>query len=180
MRKEIKGFPNYEITIDGRIFRKPYIKKSTNVYGGYEVPKQEYEVFYHLGPKGYPRIGLFHRGNCVRKFIHVLVAENFIGNPNNKPFINHKDGNKVNFEISNLEWVTGSENIKHGYDTGLIVRNGSGGIFHKLQKEDIPKIRALLSAKKTNREIAKLFGVTETTISCVKLGKTWRHVSKIL
>lgn len=51
--------------------------------------------------------------------IHRLIGENFIPNPNNKPCINHIDGVKTNNKISNLEWCTQSENVKHAFDTGL-------------------------------------------------------------
>ena len=51
--------------------------------------------------------------------IHKLVAMAFIPNPNDKPQVNHKDGNKLNNHIDNLEWVTKRENIQHAYDTGL-------------------------------------------------------------
>lgn len=60
--------------------------------------------------------------NCKRTTfkIHRLVGLLFVPNPDNKPHINHKDGNKANNHYTNLEWCTHSENIKHAYDTGLL------------------------------------------------------------
>lgn len=52
--------------------------------------------------------------------VHQLVAKAFIPNPNNYPFINHKDGDKSNNCANNLEWCTPSQNVQHAYDTGLI------------------------------------------------------------
>lgn len=62
---------------------------------------------------------LSHDDKKLNRFEHRLVAECFIPNPENKPQVNHKDGNKLNNHYSNLEWVTQNENIQHMYDTGL-------------------------------------------------------------
>lgn len=70
-------------------------------------------------PQGYLRLGL--RTNGIRKFhnIHRLVAQTFLPNPENKPFVNHIDGNKSNNRVENLEWCNQSENMEHAYRTGL-------------------------------------------------------------
>jgi len=74
-----------------------------------------------LNRSGYYYIGLYNEQNEPKQFrAHRLVAKAFIPNPENKPFINHKDGNKENNCASNLEWVTVKENTIHAYETGLI------------------------------------------------------------
>ena len=54
-----------------------------------------------------------------RYYAHRLVAQNYLQNPNNLPEVNHKDGNKLNNNVENLEWVSSSENIKHSYELSL-------------------------------------------------------------
>jgi hypothetical protein len=61
----------------------------------------------------------FENKKPKRFFIHRLIAENFIPNTKNKPFVNHIDGDRYNNEILNLEWVTHKENIRHCWDNGF-------------------------------------------------------------
>ena len=64
---------------------------------------------------GYKQCNLYKDGKKYYKRIHRIVAQTYIKNPNNLPQVNHKDGNKINNNINNLEWVSNSENIKHSY-----------------------------------------------------------------
>ena len=77
------------------------------------------ELKYCLDRYGYPIVTLRRNGKRQQFKVHRLVAKQFIPNPENKPQVNHIDGDKTNFKINNLEWVTVSENIKHAKATGL-------------------------------------------------------------
>jgi hypothetical protein len=72
-----------------------------------------------IGTRGYLQNELSTNGNRKNWALHRLVALAFIGNPENKPQINHIDGNKINNHIDNLEWVTRKENMEHAWNTGL-------------------------------------------------------------
>lgn len=72
-----------------------------------------------LGGNGYYKIGLRDGINKTRLIVHRIVAEHFIENPHNKPQVNHIDGNKLNNNVCNLEWVTASENMLHAHRIGL-------------------------------------------------------------
>lgn len=104
---KIPGFEQYEISNKGSI-KKTIIRTITNKRGG-----------------DYPKVELYgskSNGNEPEKkkfLLHRLIAMAFIENPNNLPYVNHKDGDRSNFSIDNLEWCTASENSKHAYDTGL-------------------------------------------------------------
>ena len=69
----------------------------------------------NTGEQGYVRVSI----NEKLYRMHILVAQAFHENPENKPHVNHKDGNRSNNHVDNLEWCTRSENMKHAYDTGL-------------------------------------------------------------
>ncbi len=96
--KQIKEFTNYEISSYGRVRTGDRILKAK--------PFRYISILLTKDKKGY------------RRYLHRLVAKAFI--PNEKEQVNHKDGNKLNNHVDNLEWVTRSENALHAYKTGLI------------------------------------------------------------
>ena len=73
-----------------------------------------------LNNHGYYKITFYNpkTKKNTTKYVHRLVGEAFIPNPQNKPFINHMDSCKTNNHVNNLEWCTNAENIKHAYDNG--------------------------------------------------------------
>jgi len=95
---------NYLIDEKGNIYNREGIKLKTT------ITKNGYERFNISRP--------------TKSFlVHRLVAILYVENPENKPEVNHKDGNKLNNDFNNLEWVTRSENIVHGFTNGLISKD---------------------------------------------------------
>lgn len=86
------------------------------------------ELRYFSDSNGYVVVQLRNRGKQKLCKVHRLVAVLFIPNPENKPQVNHKDGNKKNNRISNLEWATGAENMNHARDNKLL--NPPKGVDH--------------------------------------------------
>lgn len=117
MYKNIKeeNFEHYLIYDDGRV----YNTRTNKFISGDE------------NSCGYSRVMLYNNNMKKRFFRHRLVAKYFIPNPENKLFVNHKDGNKYNNSVHNLEWCTQSENEKHKF--------------------------AVLNAKKTNKKVKVIY-----------------------
>lgn len=94
----------------------------------------------YLNGNGYCIVGFYNKekGYTVHFRVHRLVAEAFIPNPENKRTVNHKDGNKRNNCVDNLEWATHKENINHAHKTGLIVISEKQ---RKIASENIKKNR---------------------------------------
>lgn len=77
------------------------------------------ELSWQVTPNGYAVVGLYKNNHRSRALVHRLVAKAFIDNPENLPEVNHKDGNKLNNIVSNLEWVSREQNIQHAVKQGL-------------------------------------------------------------
>lgn len=132
----------------------------------------------------YPAMGLFdttprssgykvltltdHHGDRETVLLHRLVAVAFLGDPPTpKHEINHKDGDKTNNAVSNLEWVTSSQNKIHS--------------IHQLGNNDrlkltLEEVRAIRLSDLPQRTLAKLYGISQNNVSRIKQRKAWRHV----
>lgn len=115
--KDINGYEGcYQVSNLGRI--KSLDRMTNNQYGEYFMKGRILKNSI-IKDKGYCRVSLNNGNGKISKRVHRLVAEAFIPNPENKPEVNHKDGNKLNNCVSNLEWCTNKENIEHSIRTGL-------------------------------------------------------------
>ncbi|BES53083.1 hypothetical protein [Aeromonas phage phiWae14] len=128
--KDVVGYEGlFSITEDGKLWSKRSKRFLTIM-----VNKQGY--YQHC-----TKIG--GRNGTAKLFkIHRVVAEAYLPNPDNLPLVNHKDGNKLNNHVSNLEWCTHQHNVRHAIDTGLLVQpKGEKSKASTLTQEQANEIR---------------------------------------
>jgi len=127
---------------------------------------------FNKNKKGYYRTNLKCPKTNKKKtvFIHQIVAWTYLDNFENKPQINHKDGNKLNNNVSNLEWVTNQENRDHAVKTGLHATRKTG--LGKIKLDQIPELKKLAELGYSQRKIGKIFGVCQQTVSKILVKAT--------
>jgi len=182
----IPTFPGYGVTEDGRVWsckRGEWVEL---------IPSRNWSS----RCSGYFKVKLYRGQLGYQLKVHHLVAEAFLGPRPNNLVVNHKDGNKVNNRVENLEYVTYAENSRHAYATGLNVPrpglkgplnpnwrprqpNGPGeqSPQHKLTTADVLEMRRLHGEGNTStRALASMFGVSQPTVCRVVKRIKWRHV----
>ena len=152
MRKgTLYGLADYDITRNGEVI---------NNHNGHVVKPQP-------NGKGYLRVHIDGR----MQFVHRLVAEKYVPNPENKPQINHIDGNKLNNSVDNLEWVTNQENRDHAVEHGLQPK-GEKCPYAKLTRENVDYIRK--HTEMSNKELAEKFNMSASHISSIRRNAWWK------
>jgi hypothetical protein len=154
--KQIKDYTDYYITEDGRIF------------------KNDKELRPSITNKGYKTYRSYIKGIRKHISIHRAVAELYVENVNNKPQVNHIDGNKLNNHYTNLEWVTNQENRNHAITNGLHIK-GEESPNSKFKEEDIKFMRENYG-KFSYSELAKQFNTNSSRIWKIVNYKTWKHI----
>jgi hypothetical protein len=127
---------------------------------------------------GYEKVNLHKKGKKMTS-VHRIVAVAFLKNEENKPQVNHIDGNKINNNYYNLEWVTASENAKHAIKTGLINCErfkGQRNSASKLTDKIVYEIRELLKTGENQTKISKKYDVCRETINKINNKKLWKHI----
>lgn len=166
--KEFEGY--YQISSYGRVKSLARVVPNSSVRGTKKSIVKERILIPSKASGGYLKV-VFSKGRdfVFHHYVHRLVGDYFIPNEFNLPEINHKDGNKKNNNINNLEWTTRKLNQQHCVTNGL-----SKAI---LKKDDVLSIRSrYVKGKTLLKDLAKEYGVTFSCIWCVVSRKNWRNV----
>lgn len=128
-----------------------------------------------INRRGYCYINLCQNGKYKSCSIHRLVAIAFLGKSDLT--VNHKDGDKENNLLENLEWLTHKENLNHAKENGLIKIFGEDNPNSKLTEDNVREIRKLYQEKKTKvRSLSFKYNVSKYAIRQIINGNSWKHV----
>lgn len=163
--KDIQGYEGlYQVSNSGRV--KSLAKKAGHSNRNERVLK------IHTGTKKYQHVVLYSNNKAKCMWLHRLVAQAFIPNPENKPQVNHKNGVKTDNHVENLEWVNSSENIKHAFKHGLLKPSNSKQVLCVELNKTFES--ALLASKHFNMSRNAINQAIRRNHKCH--GYTWRYV----
>lgn len=172
--KKISGYDFYLVSDSGKIKSETRIVTKKN---GLQQKVQSRIMKPKISKHGYFRIGLVDK-NGKQKFyqLHRLVLITFAGLDEVKTQVNHIDGNKSNNSLSNLEWVTSSENQRHAHLIGLKSQKGEKHAQSRLTEKQVLEIRESLLNGVKQKILAEKYGVIRSYISEIKTKKAWSHI----
>jgi hypothetical protein len=169
--KEILNSDHYAVTENGEVYRLPFTRKHNINKGTYNSKLKQLSPSTN-NTKGYARVAIHYLdGTKVMESVHRLVAKCFVPNPDNKPQVNHIDGNKLNNHFSNLEWVTNEENAEHAARFIRFDRTKTTKQKMKLTAENVFEIKAKLDSGKSTKEVAEEYGVSRSLIGEIIAGR---------
>lgn len=172
--KSVVGYEGcYLVSNTGLIYSEPRTEfvKSSRTGGHYRYRGKKY-LKPRVSKAGYEQVGLYLDAKCKRLTVHRIVAMAFIPNPLMLKEVNHKDGNRLNNNVDNLEWVSRIQNSLHS--TQVLGKNrGVDNAFTKLTEKEILSIKFLLELGESQTYIAKLYNVSNHAIFRIQHGYNW-------
>jgi len=116
----------------------------------------------------------------IRRYVHRLVAEAFINNPQNLPQVNHKDFDKSNNSVDNLEWISRADNIQHSHDNGRMNKRYAVGAVTVLSMDEVIECYTRVKNGEGVNVVAKSMGKPRTTISSIVNKRSRRDITDLL
>lgn len=167
----------YQVSNFGKVKSKSYVKHGRNIHGPFSFTTKSAAMSTPLNAYGYPAINLrLSNGEDRPVAVHRLVAEAFIPNPNALPQVNHKDSDRANNCVSNLEWVSAQDNVKHGFESGFHTTAGEDHPRSVLNDEVVRRIRSMKAEGWRVTDIARSLNLKYHTVHKVAKGLNWSHV----
>lgn len=179
--KDVQGYEGlYQVSSFGRVKRTERFYTQLNALtGNYNTKKLSEMIMKPFEDEdGYLRIQLIKEGQRKKHFIHRLVSLNFISNPENKPEVNHKEGDKKDNRVWMLEWSTSSENQRHAIANNLYeCQKGETNGHAKLTEVKVREIHELWKLGEYTQEyLGNKYGVAANAISRIVNGIRWKHI----
>lgn len=163
--KYIKDYEGlYSVTEDGKIF-------ATAKYNW----KERFLKPWLIG-HGYEVVSLYKNGKQRKFLIHRLVAQAYIPNPKGLREVNHKNGNRLDNRVENLEWVSSKENKSHAWKVGLYSHRGEKHWNSVIQDSEVIEMRKLFKEGKSTRQIAEKFSRNYFTTRGIVMERV-RHIN---
>lgn len=172
--KPVVGYESmYEVSNLGAVRSLPIVSWNSKCY----VTRKEKVRKQHNSWNGYLATAVGRKGSRRTLLVHRLVCAAFHLNPENKPFVNHKNGIKTDNRAENLEWCTRIENMKHAFSIGLQDNKGENHPTAKLTEgivRDIRKNRA--DTGEAYHKTATKLGISKTQVMDICNRKSWNHI----
>ena len=172
--KDIEGYEGlYQVSNRGRVksLERIVMRKNGRPYSVPELIKER-----QIDHKGYDRIGLNKNGKKKRFFVHRLVLQAFNPSSDETLEVNHIDGNKLNNNVENLEWVTSSENSIHAFKNNLHNHQGERNTNASITDSEAKEIKKLKGKGLTQKEVGEMFGTTNYVVANIWNRRGWTHV----
>lgn len=168
----VKGFPNYEVSNLGNVRSIDHYDRMGRFQKG-RILKQCFD-----GRGNYLHVQLSRGDKAIPQNVHRLVAIAFLENPDSLPEVNHKDEDKANNAVSNLEWCTHIYN--NNYGSKKSASRGENNPQNKFSAEAadfIKKNHIFCGGTMRNKELAEMFGMSPTHVCAIAHGRRWKHGS---
>jgi hypothetical protein len=176
--KEIPDLAPYQASSHGRVRSGPWIQRKRNHVGLAAVPhRKPGRILKPDTNRGYPRVQLCIDGKREHRLVHHLVLLAFVGRPADGQICRHLNGVRDDNRPCNLAWGTHAQNSADRFTHGTVPL-GEGHKRSKLTAAQVREIKKAISAgERSNKKIAKMFGVTGGAIGAIRHGTTWAHLT---